>query len=430
VEDEEEEEDVLEFGHPPLPRKLRVGALILVLLAVLALLAVRAWTGSGTTHRIAVPPATPSAPAVGVPPEPSLATPTTTPWPTAPGACGSEPDLAIVSSTPPKEHTGIRVLLGGDRLRMVDFDSGHTVALADARLRHGEYVALLAGALTTYATTGTCEIPGRSRVLRVGADRRISVIGSLGQTEAVLAGGDRAWVVSYPADADHPYGSVTPLGGGPRVRLPAGFYPYAIVSDTLVGTLQPDPGAPPNWLLLVDATTGRVRTNLGQAAWPLATGSGQVIWSSGCDPTSDKPCTLHRRLITTGATASYRLPRPACCGTGIVSADGKLLAFLLDRATTDPRYEGHSIPPGDVAVLHLDTRRLEIVPGIEIPAKMSPGLAFSADGRWLAIALNAGTRTRLLAWRSGLRHPYETMPIPGQVLGSPTLVMLAPPTDR
>ncbi len=379
MEDEEEEEDVLEFGHPPLPRKLRVGALILVLLAVLALLAVRAWTGSGTTHRIAVPPATPSAPAVGVPPEPSLATPTTTPWPTAPGACGSEPDLAIVSSTPPKEHTGIRVLLGGDRLRMVDFDSGHTVALADARLRHGEYVALLAGALTTYATTGTCEIPGRSRVLRVGADRRISVIGSLGQTEAVLAGGDRAWVVSYPADADHPYGSVTPLGGGPRVRLPAGFYPYAIVSDTLVGTLQPDPGAPPNWLLLVDATTGRVRTNLGQAAWPLATGSGQVIWSSGCDPTSDKPCTLQ---------------------------------------------------PGDVAVLHLDTRRLEIVPGIEIPAKMSPGLAFSADGRWLAIALNAGTRTRLLAWRSGLRHPYETMPIPGQVLGSPTLVMLAPPTDR
>jgi hypothetical protein len=38
--------------------------------------------------------------------------------------------LSIVSSTPAKEPTGIKVLLGGDQLRTVDFDSGHAAATA------------------------------------------------------------------------------------------------------------------------------------------------------------------------------------------------------------------------------------------------------------------------------------------------------------
>jgi len=414
---EDEEKDVVEFGRPPRRRWLRVGALILAGLAVLALLAVRVWPRSGPTQHVSVPSATPSV--VEESPERPPATPTTKPWPTAPAACGSDAYLSIVSSTPPAEPTGIRLLLGGDRLRMVDFDERRAVTLTG--LRPGEYAAVMGGPRGTYATTSTCEA-SRSRVLRIGADRRITVIGSLAQTEGVLTGDDRAWRVSWPADADHPYGAVSPLdGAGPRVRLPAGFYPYDAGDSTLVGMLQPDPSAPPVDLLLVDVATGRVRARLGQAAWPVAAGNGQVVWSSGCDPSNDRPCTLHRRSVATGATTSYRLPRPA--GTGIVSADGKLVAFLLERATTDPRYEGHPIPPGDIAVMHLDTGRLEIVPGIEIPAKIAPGLAFSEDGRWLAIALDAGNRTRLLAWRSGLRHPYETTAIPGQVLGSPTLVV-------
>jgi hypothetical protein len=414
----EDEEEVVDFGRPDRRRWLRVGALILAGLAVLALLAVRVWPRSGPTQHVSVPSATPSV--VEESPKRPPATPTTKPWPTAPAACGSDAYLSIVSSTPAAEPTGIRLLLGGDRLRMVDFDERRTVTLTG--LRPGEYAAVLGGSVGTYATTTTCEAV-RSRVLRIGADRRISVIGSLAQTEAALTRGDRAWIVSYPDDADHPYGAAMPLGGGPRVRLPAGFYPYGAVGNTLVGMLQPDPSAPPVDLLLVDTATGRVRARLGPATLPIAAANGQVVWSSGCDPTNDRPCSLHRRSVATGATTNYRLPRPPCCGASIISADEKLLAFLLERATTDPRYEGHPIPPSDIAVMHLDTGRLEIVPGIEIPTKISPGLAFSADGRWLAIALNAGDRTRLLAWRSGLRHPYETTAIPGQVLGSPTLVV-------
>jgi hypothetical protein len=406
---DDEKEDVLEIGRPPLPRWVRLGALMLAVIAALALFAVRVWPGSGTTHRVAVPPATPR--------------------PTAPGACGLASQPASVSSTPRTERTGIRLLLGGDRLRVVDFDSGDAVALAGAGLRPGEFAFVHAGPMGTYATTATCG-PGRAEVLRVGADRRVSPVRSLGQTEAVLVGGDRGWVVSDPAAVGHPYGSVTPLGGGHRVRLPAGFQPYAAVDDTLVGDLQADPSARPG-LLLVDATTGRTVTDLGQTAMLVAAGSGQVIWSTGCNPLSDRPRELHRRELSTGSTTTYRLSRQASCGgQGIVSADGKRLAFTLERTKTYPLFEGHPTPPSDLAVLQLDTGRLEIVPGIEIPVGTSPGLAFAADGRWLAIALDAGTRIRLLAWRSGLRHPYETNAIAGQAGWAPTLAMLPPPTDR
>jgi hypothetical protein len=70
------------------------------------------------------------------------------------------------------------------------------------------------------------------------------------------------------------------------------------------------------------------------------------------------------------------------------------------------------------------------VPGIEVPARTSPRLAFTPDSRWLVIALNAGPQTRLLAWRSGLADPYESKPIPGQTWGPPPLVVLPGRADR
>jgi hypothetical protein len=73
--------------------------------------------------------------------------------------------------------------------------------------------------------------------------------------------------------------------------------------------------------------------------------------------------------------------------------------------------------------MQLDTGRLSIVPGIELPAKSQPGLAFAGRGNWLVIALDAGSRTRLLTWRPGLRQPYETNPLPGLVHNPPTLVV-------
>jgi hypothetical protein len=68
---------------------------------------------------------------------------------------------------------------------------------------------------------------------------------------------------------------------------------------------------------------------------------------------------------------------------------------------------------------------VDIVPGVELPPLgYDAALAFSADDRWLVIALNAGTTTRLLAWRPGLRLPYECPPIPAKALYAPPLEVL------
>jgi hypothetical protein len=344
-----------------------------------------------------------------------------TAWPTAPGACGADTLLPVVSGQPPAEHTGIQVLLGGDRLRLVDFDGGRATTLPDAVVRPGEYAAVLAGdPITAYATTASCNETAPYAMVRISGDHQVSVVRQLGPTEAPLTDAHRVWIASFASGIDNPYGTIAPIAGGPRVRLPHGFSPAAIVGETIVGQLQPDPAISPTWLALVDARTGRLQAKLDQQVAPLAAGAGQVFWTSGCRGDAS-PCTLHRRLIAGGKTFGAPLPRPACCG--VVSPDGTKVAFLIERATTDSRFDGQPLPPVDIAIMQLGTGRLDIVPGIELPARSQPGLAFAGRGDWLVIALDAGSRTRLLAWRPGLLQPYETNALPGLVHNPPTLVI-------
>ena len=304
---------------------------------------------------------------------------------------------------------------------MVDFDSGHATTLPDQVVRPGEYAAVLAGdPITAYATTGSCNETAPYAMLRISVDHRVSVIRPLGPTESPLTDGNRVWISSFASDIDEPYGTIAPIAGGKRVRLPLGFYASAVVGDTVVGLMQPDPAISPTWLALVDARTGRLQAKLEQHVAPLAAGAGQVFWTSGCDDDASL-CTLHRRSIASGETRGSPLPRPACCG--VVGPDGTRVAFLIERATTDSRFDGHPLPPMDIAIMQLDTGKLNIVPGIELPAKSQPGLAFAGRGDWLVIALDAGSRTRLLAWRPGLRQPYETNALPGLVHDPPTLVV-------
>jgi len=406
-----DEEELLSYRRPQLPRRLRLPALLVLVLAAGAAIAVHASPG-GAHHRAAQD----APPVPAVPPTSASAAP----WPSAPAACGGRTELPIVASVRPSRATGIELLVGSDQLRTVDFDSGRAAVVPDLRLRSNEYVQELLG--STYVVTDRCTtsgLAGQARVIRVAGHGSATVVAQLSDGTGILVDGPRAWRVRWPGPVAR--GSLAPLSSGPALRLPARFSPDAISDGVAVGTLSTSAIGPAP-MLLVDALTGRVRARLG-AGSVLTVARGVVLWTTGCDPTRPRPCALHHRRLAGGATRSYLLPRPPV-GEGVLSRDGRLLAFPLMRAAQDARFEVDAAPPSDIAVLHLDSGRLDVVPGIEMPANTFPGLAFSADGRWLAIALSGGTRTRLLAWRPGLAHPYETTPIGGRLWGPPSITTL------
>jgi hypothetical protein len=238
----------------------------------------------------------------------------------------------------------------------------------------------------------------------------------------VFADGGHAWGVTFPSEEDNT-GSLVPLGGGGPRALPSGFLPIGITGGLVVGN-GPGTANGPAPVLLVDVSTARLRADLGPGN-VLAVGDGVVVWSEDCSVDSEQPCELHRRPVAGGATTNYRIPRPPGFSAGALSPDGRRLAFTIERRDLDPRYEqGHPLPPTDIALLHFDTGQLELVPGIELPAKTSPALAFSADGQWLAIALDTGWEIRLLAWRTGLALPVESTRVAGPVSGAPALQVL------
>src|SRR5437763_16801484 len=99
-----------------------------------------------------------------------------------------------------------------------------------------------------------------------------------GTVDTVLSDGAHAWGVSSPTE-HHPHGYLIPLTGGRRVQLPAGFYPQASARGVIIGILQRESeGTEPGSVLLVDASTGKVRADLGKG-WPVAAGDGLVAWA-------------------------------------------------------------------------------------------------------------------------------------------------------
>jgi hypothetical protein len=186
------------------------------------------------------------------------------------------------------------------------------------------------------------------------------------------------------------------------------------------GTAQP--------LVLVDARTGDVRTNLRAGAL-LAIDEHILVWTTGCEVDAVHPCQAHVRRLAARTAETYALPRPPGFGPTAVSPDHQLVAFLMERASPDPRYENtHPFPPSDIAVLDLATGAVHPVPGVELAAKTAPALAFTADNRLVA-ALDAGTRVRILVWRVGDRWVQEAPAIPGPASSAPALVVL-PATAR
>lgn len=413
-----DDEEVLTYG-PRRSRRLRIVALVVAVLALGAVIVVRAWPRSSPEHDTVPAPTFPAPSAAQSSPPEQLGG---RPWPTAPGACGSDAEVAIVSSVPVATSTGLHLLVGGSPLRTVDFDSGRTETVTG--LPRGAFVTQLDSGSPRYAITSTCDPSAPSRLVRLTGDAHIGARPASGPpAQFVVLDGPRVWGFTSP-DAAHPRGTVQ-LDGGSRVWLPRGFFPEAITQGVLVGERAARPGNRAGGLLLVDAVTGTVRQQLG-AGQIVAVGGGVVVWSQGCDVSVARPCTVHRQAVDGGSTATYRLPRPPGFFHGVVAADGRRVAFTLERPHQDRRYRiDHPIPPADVAILDLGTGALHIVPGVELAAKDQPGLAFAADGRWLVLALNVGVGTRVLAWHPGLAHPLETEPVAGPAMSPPAVAVLS-----
>jgi hypothetical protein len=237
------------------------------------------------------------------------------------------------------------------------------------------------------------------------------------------------WAVDYPDAAAAPTSPVVlrPVGGGRSLALPPNAYPVADTGAGLVvAASEPDPDKPPR-VMLLDPTTARPVRDLG-AGRPLAADGVRVLLLLGrCDIGLATPsCTVARIDVRTGQPRGrYRLPDGRVpVSAGSFSRDGRLVAFQLARARSDRRLDpGHPVPPSDVAVLHLDTGRLEVVPGLELAPKTGAGLLFAGNGGWLFATVSDGDHTHLLGWRPGLGAPESVARLAGPVAGAPPLVI-------
>jgi hypothetical protein len=461
--------DVLDGGspRPPLPRWAWVLAA-----AVVAAVLVAAVT-RGSHHKATVAPTpsaspTPSAPAhsssAGQSSSPGLAsspatgvssaatpTPTQVPppigaigtaaatsapgeWPSAPSACGDVAPLPLRTLTSDYSNATGVVLVGGHRLQTIRLD--HPLVATAPSLSTGSgtrLTSLAAGPHATYAEIVPCDpsstVSAAGFFYRVDADgtHRLDVTGDF-----LVGGTHHAWVERFPPEvtaASSPSASgvvLVPLDGGAAITLE----PNAdLIADTTAGLVvevtDPVSADTPPRIELVDATTGRVTRVLTNANALSAQGRDLVVESQSCgiQPTPTV-CTLERLDLATGhSIRKYPLPAGRQPVSGAVySPDGRMLAFQVTETKDDPRFET-PFPPSDLAILHLDTGRLVIVPNLELAPKSSVGLAFDATGRSLLALLDEGDHGELLMWQEGMSAPALVVTVPGPFAAPPAVLL-------
>lgn len=410
------DDDVLDIGPRRSRPWLRLLAVLAVVGAVVAFLLTRG--GGGADHASAPtstkPAVTPSVPLPAS--QHALSVANLPPWPERDGACGNSAFLPIYTAAPLTERTGLRVLVG-DRLHVLDVDTHSVTAVGG--LPSDRYVVRVARAGgATYALLMPCTgaLGTRTSVVRLRADGSAVVIAS-GRYSDLLGGGDHVWAVTYPDTSDGPI-VLDPLDGTRPVRLPPGVAPIA-GSGTMIAASSPIDDTSME-LALFDPATSTVRTRIG-AATAFGVSAGVVLWrGADCGP-----CALHLFDLATGARSQV----PGTVGTrlllwpAVISPDHRYAAMLRERDTPGQYEMGHPGNPNEVVVMDLTTGRVLPVPHLVLWAKANPGLTFSPDDRWLAIALDEGSGVRVLLWRPGLSASRE-LPgaVPGKVAFSPPLL--------
>jgi hypothetical protein len=403
-------EDVAEFGGWPRPPRWVWAAAGVAAVAVLTgLAAARSGPHDAASSRTRSRTLAAGAPAV---------------WPSAAGACGSAAYLPLLHVDGYRAAVGAALVVGGTAVRQVT--PGVVVSRPLAGLPgHGRLVtSLVAGPRGDYALDAPCgSSRGYLRVYRIVAGGAHP----LGITaDALLAGPQHAWAVTYLAQYTLLAPELTPLDGGRAAVLKTQTDPVADTAAGLVVVAYHERAGAPGTVELLDANTGALVRRLAEGSAIGAAGGVVLVGLPGCAaPAAHRTCTLESIDLTTGRpVAAFPLPAGRVPVSGAVfSPGGTSAALQLARARQDPRVTtGVALPPADVAVLHLDTGGLDVVPGLELPPQTQAGLAFGATGRWLFATVSEGGHGELLAWRPGMPGPALVTRLPGPLVGAPPLL--------
>jgi hypothetical protein len=336
------------------------------------------------------------------------------PWPSAAGDCGAPVYLPQIHLAPQHARVHGTVLVGGTALRQVTLGRAVYRSLPGLRDQGLLVTKLVPGPGVDYAFVEP-RCSGYLWVYQIlaGAAHRLGAT-----ADDLLGGPHHAWAVTYRSHT-----VLTPLNRGRTVTLKKSTDPIA---DTTAGLVLVSPGAGrASTAELIDSNSGALRW--AAQGYPMgATGHVVLVSLPGCRvPSADRACTLRSINLMTGRPrATFVLPaRRVPVSDAVFSRGGTAAAFQLARARQDPRFATGRPFPSDVAVLHLDTGSLDIVPGLELPPGAGAGLAFDGTGRWLLVTVSEGDRGELLAWRRGMPGPALVARLPGPLMAAPPLLL-------
>jgi hypothetical protein len=406
--------DTVEFGGwPRPPRWVWVAAGV----AAVAVLAGAVVSRRGPHHAAASPPSSPPPAASPAGGSPAPAAGSAARWASVEGACRLPVYLPRIHLARYRAPVHAAVLVGGTALREVTPGGALSGPLPGLPGPGRVVTKLVSGPGADYAFVDP-QCNGYLWVYRIvaGAAHRLGTAAF-----DLLGGPHHAWAVTYPRHT-----LLTPLDGGRTVTLKAGTDPVADTAAGLVVADHPRAGRPAT-VELVDPTTCALVHRLARGS-PLGAAAGVVLVSRpGCGaPQARGTCTLESIGLRTGQpAATFGLPAGRVpVGDAVFSPSGAVAAFRLARARPDPRVTaGHPPPPADVAVLHLRSGRLDVVPGLELPPGTGAGLAFDATGSWLLATVSEGDHGQLLAWRHGMPGPALVTSLPGPLMAPPPLLV-------
>jgi hypothetical protein len=314
------------------------------------------------------------------------------------------------------------VLVGGTALRQVILGRAVYQALPGLRDQGLLVTKLVSGPGVDYAFVEP-RCSGYLWVYQIlpGAAHRLGTT-----ADDLLGGPGDAWAVTYRAHT-----VLAPLNGGRIVTLKKSTDPVASTAAGLV--VLDSPGASRAGITELIAPDAGALPRWAAEGYPMGA-AGQVVLVGLPDcraPSTKRACTLRRIDLKTGRpSATFELPAGRVpVSDAVFSPDGTTAAFQLARSGQDPRFSTGRPFPSDVAVLHLDTGSLAIVPGLELPPGVGTGLAFDVTGRWLLVTVSLGDRGELLAWRRGMPGPALITGLPGPLMAAPPL-LLTPPSWR